>query len=268
MSTTDLPDTREPLDEGLTLVVPGRSLPAGAGWDWIPAGWRLFARAPLMWIISIIVLFLIAIAMNFVPIVGGLVYQLLQGVFAAGFVAGCRSLERGGEFELEHLFAGFTHRFGSLLVLGAIVLLGWIAIFMVMALFAGFSVVGAMLMGGKEAAMDAILASLGGLMLGFLVSLLLMVPLIAAYWFAPALVLVHDMAPLEAMKASLGASMRNILPFLIYSIVMLLLAIVALIPFGLGMLVWVPLLVASTYASYRQIFTADAAPVAARAPMA
>jgi uncharacterized membrane protein len=32
---------------------------------------------------------------------------------------------------------------------------------------------------------------------------------------------------------------------------------VAIIPFGLGMLVWVPLAIASTYVAYRQIFTED-----------
>ena len=269
MSTTELPRTPpEPLDEGLALVVPGRSLPIGAGWHWIAAGWKLFARAPLMWIISIVVLFVIAIAMNFIPILGGVVFQLLQGAFAAGFVAACRSLERGGEFELEHLFAGFTRRFGSLLVLGAIVLVGWIVIFLVMATFVGFSIVGAMLTGGTEAVMEAMLASVGMLLVGLLVSLLLMFPLLAAYWFAPALVLMHDMAPVDAMKASFGASMRNILPFTLYGLVMLVLAIVAIIPFGLGMLVWVPLMISSTYAAYRQIFTGDvAAPVPARATM-
>jgi len=40
---------------------------------------------------------------------------------------------------------------------------------------------------------------------------------------------------------------------------MLVLAIVAMVPFGLGMLVWVPLMISSTYAAYRQIFTEDAA---------
>jgi uncharacterized membrane protein len=53
--------------------------------------------------------------------------------------------------------------------------------------------------------------------------------------------------------------MRNIIPFLVYGIVMMLLAIVAVIPFGLGMLVWVPLAITSTYTSYRAIFTADGA---------
>ena len=45
--------------EGLRLVEPPRSTPAGAGVEWIGEGWRLFARAPLMWVISILVIFVI-----------------------------------------------------------------------------------------------------------------------------------------------------------------------------------------------------------------
>src|SRR5437764_335017 len=79
---------------------------------------------------------------------------------------------------------------------------------------------------------NAILASIGGVVIGALVAMALVIPLIAALWFAPALVYMHDMAPLAAMKASLGASFRNFVPFLLYGIVMLVLAIVAVIPFG------------------------------------
>jgi uncharacterized membrane protein len=263
MSATELPGTPpETLDEGLRLVLPGRGLPAGAGWDWVASGWRLFARAPIMWIISIVLLFIIAVALNFVPILGGLVFQLFQALFAAGFVAGCRSLERGGEFELEHLFAGFSKRFTSLLVLGALVLLAWIAIFLVFAVFVGFSILGAVFTGDPDAVMQAVAASVGMLLLGMLVVLGLMVPLLAAYWFAPALVLIHDMAPLAALKASFSASFRNIMPFLVYSLVMLVAGIVAMIPFGLGLLVFFPVMIASGYASYRQVFTEDTQPVA------
>ena len=33
--------------------------------------------------------------------------------------------------------------------------------------------------------------------------------------------------------------------------------LIAILPFGLGMLVWVPVAIASTYVAYRQIFTND-----------
>jgi uncharacterized membrane protein len=45
------------------------------------------------------------------------------------------------------------------------------------------------------------------------------------------------------------------MPFLVWGIVMTLAGIVAVIPFGLGLLVWLPVAIASTYIAYRDIFT-------------
>ena len=263
MSTTEMPaNAPEALDDGLRLVIPGKSVPAGHGWDWIAAGWKLFARSPLMWIIAIVVLFVIAIVANLVPLLGGLAFQLLQAVFAGGFVAACRAIERGGEFEIEHLFAGFTKRFVNLLIVGLLFMLGSLVILLVYAMFIGFSLLGAFLTGDPNAVAAAFAASIGMVVVGSLVAMALMVPLLAAFWFAPALVMMHDVAPLAAMKASLGACFRNFVPFLLYGLVMFVFAIVAVIPFGLGMLVYVPVMIASAYAGYRDIFTEDEAAAA------
>jgi uncharacterized membrane protein len=263
MSATELPGTPpEAMDQGLELVLPGRSMPAGAGWDWIAEGWRLFTRAPLMWIVSLVALFVLAIVVSLVPVVGSLAFQLLQAVFAGGFVHACRCLERGGDFEIEHLLAGFQRRFVSLLVVGVLLLAGWIAIFLVFAMFAGFSLFAAFAAGDPDLALAAMAASAGTMAVGALVMLALMVPLMAAYWFAPALVMMHDMPPVAAMKASLSACFRNLLPFLVYGLAMLVGAILAVIPFGLGFLVWVPVAIASTYVAYRQIFTRETAAAA------
>jgi uncharacterized membrane protein len=258
MSATGTQAGQEPLDAGLKLVLPGRSTPAGAGWDWVARGWSLFTAAPLMWILSIVVLVIVAIVLALIPIVGQLIFQLAQGVFAAGFVAACRSIEVGGEFEIEHLFAGFKQRFGPLLIVGLILLGGWIVIVLVFVMIAGLSLLGAFMSGDPNAAMAAMAASVLTILLGVLVMLALMVPLLAAYWFAPALVMMHNMQPLDAMKASFFACFRNFVPFLVYGLVMMVAGIIAVIPFGLGMLVWVPVAITSTYVAYRQIFTEDA----------
>jgi len=238
-----------------TLAVPARTLSAGAGWDWVVGGWGLFTRAPLMWVIAIVVLFVVAVVLNLVPIIGSLAFQLLQPVIAAGFVAGCRSLEMGGELEIEHLVAGFSKRFGSLLIVGFITMLGWIVIFVVFLGFVGLSILSALLAGNPDMVLTALATSATTMLLGLLVVALLAMPLMAAYWFAPALVMLNDMKPLEAMKASFFACFRNFLPFLVYSVVMTVAVILAIIPLGLGMLVWIPLTIASTYIAYRQIFT-------------
>ena len=250
------------------LVVPGRRDGAGAGWTWIAEGWKLFVRAPLMWIITIVILFVVAVVMQLVPIIGTLAFQLLQAVLAGGLMYACLSLERGGDFELEHLFAGFTRRFVPLLIVGALFLLGWIAILLVFMAFAGMSILSALLAGNAELTANAIMAAAGTITLGVLVTLALMVPLMAAYWFAPALVMIHNMAPIAAMKESFFACLRNFVPFLVYGVIMFVLALVAVIPLGLGMLVWIPVAIASTYAGYRSIFTTEpaAAPAVRQVP--
>jgi uncharacterized membrane protein len=98
-------------------------------------------------------------------------------------------------------------------------------------------------------------AALGGsVVLAWLVALALSIPIYMALWFAPALVVLREMPPLEAIKASFLGCLKNILPFLVYSIVLMVLGIVAAIPLGLGWLVLGPTLIASVYISYRDIY--------------
>jgi len=75
-----------------------------------------------------------------------------------------------------------------------------------------------------------------------------------AYWFAPVLVGLNNLTAIEAMKLSFNACLQNILPFFVYGLIFMLLLIVALIPFGLGLLVVVPVMMTSLYASYVDIF--------------
>ena len=247
--------------DGLRLVDPPRSNSAGAGVEWIGAGWRLFAKAPLMWVVSVLVLFVIAIVVNFVPFIGQIAFQVLQPVFAAGYVVACRSLETGSEFEIEHMFAGFKRNFANLLIVGLLLFAGFVVMFLAFAVFAGFGLVTAFMSGGGASDLvTAGMASAMSILIGLLVMLLLLVPLLMFYWFAPALVMMHDMAPVAAMKESFRGCMRNIVPFLIYGLVMMLLSFIAVIPFGLGMLVWVPVAITSTYAAYRSIYTEEPVP--------
>ena len=255
------------LDEGLQLVVPGKSLPAGAGWEWIAGGWKLFLRAPLMWIIALVILFVIAIVLAIIPFVGSIVFQLLQAVFAGGLIVACRSLERGGDFELEHVFAGFKTRFVPLLVVGLIFMVASLVLLVLFFVVAGISLLPAFLSGDPGVMQTALAGSAIAIVFGSLVMLALFVPVLMAYWFAPALVMMHDMAPVAAMKESFRGCLRNIVPFLVYGFIMTVLAIVAVIPFGLGLLVLAPVAMASNYVGYRQIFTADSAPVAPRPTM-
>lgn len=262
MSTAAPGASKAAFANDLQLVLPPRSAPAGSGVSWIGTGWRLFTKAWLMWIVSLLVIFVLAIVVSLIPIIGSLAFQILNPVFTAGFIVACYSLERGGEFEIEHVFAGFKNNFGSLVVVGILFLVGWLVIFIVVAAFVGFGVFMAAMSGNTNDVTAALATSGMSMLIGILVMLALMVPLLMAYWFAPALVIMHNLSPIEAMKASFSGCLRNIVSFLVYGVVMLLLCFVALIPFGLGMLVWVPLAITSSYAAYREIFTDEAASTA------
>jgi uncharacterized membrane protein len=52
--------------------------------------------------------------------------------------------------------------------------------------------------------------------------------------------------------------LKNIWPFTVYGLIMLLLGVVASIPFALGWLILGPVIIASVYTSYRDIFFSPA----------
>ena len=247
------------------LVLPGKTLAAGEGTTWIARGWELFKKSPLIWIIVIVILFVLSLVLSIAGFIGTIVYYLVSPVLAAGLMNGCRSIEQGGELEFEHLFSGFTgDRLVPLLILGAIFIAAYGVLLLVFVMFAGMSVVSAFMVGDPSAIYTMGAAVLMPILLGGLVVAALGVPVMMAYWFAPALVMLGRLSPMDAAKESFMACLRNFLAFLVYGLVMGLLAIVAVIPLGLGLLVWVPVMIASTYAGYRQIFTAQAPAALAR----
>jgi uncharacterized membrane protein len=95
----------------------------------------------------------------------------------------------------------------------------------------------------------------GSIAIAVLLVMALIIPLVMAYYFAPALVVFHNISPFRAMALSFQGCLRNMVPFLVYGIVMLVLAIIASIPLMLGWLALGPVVLASTFAAYRQIFT-------------
>ena len=93
-----------------------------------------------------------------------------------------------------------------------------------------------------------------GVLLAVLIALTLTIPVGMALWFAPALVVFHNLKPAQALKDSFLACLKNMIPFTLYSLVLLVLAVIAAIPLGLGFLVLIPVAIASIYAAYRDIF--------------
>ena len=263
-------DNAKPVhDYGLQLVVPGRRESPGDAWTWIVQGWKLFLGAPLIWIVGFVLMFVVTFAVGIIPIVGSIAMPVLQTVMMAGFMVGCRSLETEGELEIEHLFAGFSRAFAPLAIVGLLLFAASLVIGIIVAVIVIAPM--ALFFGATAADPDAILGSIAGsaglALLGVLLFLGLLLPVIAAYWFAPALVALNGMKPMEALKESFFACFRNFVPFIVYSLILFVLLIVAMIPLGLGILVLGPVAIASTYVAYRRIFTEEPAAAPAKPAM-
>jgi uncharacterized membrane protein len=226
-----------------------RTVSAGHGWSWFVDGYRLVSRNLAIWVLVTIVAFAISILIGIIPVVSLVLYALWP-VFVGGLMLGCQTQDTGGDMTVGHLFAGFQQRAGKLFALGGLYLATMLAIALVGVMFVfgtgmlGYSAASGQT-GGFGAPMIAIFV---------LFALALLLPLITLFWFAPALVALHDVGVFEAMKLSFVGCWRNILPFFIYSVIGLLLTIVAIIPVGLGLLVLSPVFWGGMYVGHKEIF--------------
>lgn len=243
--------------ESISVMNPkAMSIDRGAGW--LLEGFGYFRNSALNWIGACILLFVISIVISLVPFIGGVAVNILMPVFMAGLILGCHAQHQGGEFTVNHLFAGFSNNTAQLIVLGLIYLLGMIVITIIALIMIFFMLGGLAFLEHLESGNpDMILQNIRGVMLVLLVALMLYLPLLMAYWFAPALIVLNDVAPVDALIMSFKGCLVNILPFTLYGIVGLILAVIAVIPFGLGLLLLGPMIVASVYIAYRDIFASQ-----------
>jgi uncharacterized membrane protein len=235
------------------FVPEGRGVAAGRGLSWIGEAWDLFKQAAGLWIGIVVVMFVMFFVAAFIPLVGPLATMLFFPVLIGGLMLGCRALEENQELEFAHLFAGFRQSFGTLVAVGALYLAGYVVVMLIVVVLTGASMFTMMGMGGQPEGADlmAIFATTG---IAFLLAMALTIPLLMAVWLAAPLVVFHDQGAIEAMKGSFMGCLKNVLPFLIYGVIMFVLAIVASIPLALGWLVLGPMVVASVYTTYRDIY--------------
>lgn len=232
----------------VTAVEP-RQVATGRGLDWITEGFALFKQAPGTWIG--ILLIWVVISGVLASISAEIVSSFINPIFQAGLMLGCLSLSKGEGLRVEHLFAGFrSGKVGALLLMSLILILLVIAAFLI----AGLTVAGGLKGAWSGGELDFSQINPLSLLLAALIFLLLVLPLAMLVWFAPALIVFRQISAWDAMKLSLRGCLRNWLPFLVYGLVALIMLIVAAIPLLLGLLVALPVLIASVFASYRDIF--------------
>jgi uncharacterized membrane protein len=161
--------------------------------------------------------------------------------------------------EIAYLFAGFRQNPVPLITVGGIYLVGQVLILGV-AMMLGGSTLMELLINGKRVDENELRGVMSGGLTAVMVALGLSIPLMMAAWFAPLLVAFKDMPAVAAMKLSFLACIKNIIPLQLYTITMVVLAVIAAMPYGLGFFLLVPVLFASLYASYEDIFVETVEP--------
>jgi len=231
-------------------------LAAGQGWQWIKQGYALFMKAPLLWIVLLLICFIALAGLSAVPVVGEPLASLLLPVVLAGLMVGCRALEHGEELELAHLFSGFQKHTAQLVTLGGIALVGQYLVFGVMMMVGGATLVSILMSGQPVEDPEIIKQAVSGAGIAVLLGITLFSMLLMAMQFAPMLVYFNNATPLQAMKLSLRAFVANVGAMSVYGVTFIILAILASIPMMLGWLVLMPIVFTSLYASYCGIFPA------------
>ena len=240
-----------------------RKVAASEGFQWVATGFRLYRKTPLLLSAAFAMLFGVVMALGLIPMVGGALSELASPLMGAGVLAAYRALDDGNELELPNFLAGVQGPAIPLMAVGAVQLLGTLLIGKIM-LGMGFdpqAVITAAQSQKDPAEMQAILNQA---MPAVLTGLVLFTPLIMATWFAPALILFGGARPATALGVSFKAVARNWAAMMMNGIALgLLLFLAALVPMLLGLLVAMPVLFGSLYASYQAIFAVwadDSAP--------
>jgi len=260
--------------------VNARVVASARGLRWLGEGWRMFRVSPLGWLALVFGYWFAMTVLGLVPLIGLPAASILVPVFSVGFMAASRAASRGQPVELAMLFAGFRERLPAQLALGAVYLVCLVVVIGGSAL-ADDGVLARWLLTGErpsEAAQQSeqFLGAMG-------VSAALYAPVMMMFWFAPLLVAWHGMAPPQALFYSFFAGLLNWRAFLAYgaavAFVMFVLPTLVLTvllfvsggamrvqPMALVLpllLIMLPSLFASFFASYRDVF---AAPEAAEPP--
>ena len=250
-----------------------RVVGAGRGARWLGEGWRLFRAAPLGWLALVLAYWFIMTLVSLAPLVGVAAAGVLVPGMSVGFMVAARSAERGERLELRLLFDGLRQAPRAELVLGAVYLASLALVLAATALADGGALARWMVTGQRPD--DTVLQS-GAFVAAMAAAALLYAPVMMMFWFAPTLVAWHATHPAKALFFSFAACLINWRAFVAYgaaaalvTLVLPFVALTALVLLSGGVLrvnamalvfplliILLPTLLASFYASYRDVFGA------------
>ncbi|MGB0846340.1 MAG: BPSS1780 family membrane protein [Thiolinea sp.] len=225
---------------------------AGNAINWFKCGWKIFSSDMVNWVLMAVIFVIAIFLLSFIPLLGVFLVYLILPLMQAGMIYAAKKASEGESINLNDLFAVFKmdNKRGALIALGGIMLATMFVLAIVSVPFVG----GAMMSSIDEMPATGAPAlpsfGAGGLVFVFIVGILLAM----LFFYAPALILLRNMGVIAAIKTSFSAALNNLLPFILFLVIYAVLSVIAAIPFGLGFLVLLPVVMAASYCSYRDIF--------------
>lgn len=202
-----------------------RVVPLRHGWLWIRTALPLFARGPLLWMLSVLSYWLALSVLNLLPWLGSALAVICVPTFSVGFMNISKIFAEGRRPSPIELFTGFKMNTKALIALGAIYFLACLASVSLVSLLDGGLLLDAFQRGKPPApGVERSLALLG----------VTYTPIMLAYWFAPTLCAWQNMSVGKALFFSFFAAVRNWRAMLFYGLMLFLLFV--LVASGLSLL--------------------------------
>ncbi len=232
-------------------------VPASSALSWLREGWRLFMAHPAVWSVMGAATFLVLAIAVWLPLIGRVLAMVVLQVLAGGMVAAAHHSRETGTLKINELWDGLRKHAANLAMIGV---LQGIALTAAGILTFITSLVLALLLDITGlAGFDWITLALSWVA-DIFVSFVVVMGMLLALWFAPPLVMLNRASPFDAMRLSFRAALHNTGASALVGAVLVLgvpLAITA--SFGFGIVVVIPLVATTIYASWRDVFASTGA---------
>jgi len=215
------------------------SVPMMNGVAWVTDGFKIFFTNPFLWALVLIIYSLIIFGLSTMVSV---LTTIVEPVFAAGFLICARESKYNKTFSMEKLFDGFSINGLKLSLLGLLELLVATA-FLITVIVLSFMVVANNIkdidswdIENFEYIISAIINSPELLNISLTIAFISITAILffllfsMALWFSPALIVFNDVSFFGSLKLSFIAPIKNVLPFLVFSVLYLVIYLIAAIP--------------------------------------
>ena len=222
-----------------------KSIPASRAVEWYKQGWAIFSKDMVTWVLMALVMGVGGFLLNILPILGQIIMLVLMPALLGGLLYAAQQASQGKPIKVEYLWSVLMdpQKRNQFLGLGGILFALVSMVGIISVVFVGDS-----LLRGATSGLGGV--GIGGLLFMLVVGFASFV----LFNYTPALMLFRGLSLFDALKVCASTAVTQVVPLLVLFLLYSVLSLVAVIPFGLGLLVLFPVTAGAIYASYQELF--------------